>query len=50
MTLKIDDLSEIINWVVISNELKSILISFKVIIRSVELYSVLYKCDSKVNI
>ena len=41
MTLKTDDLNEIINWVIILNELKSIFISFKVIIKSVELYKVL---------
>jgi len=50
VTLKIDDLSEIIDWVVISSELKSVLISSRVTIESVELYSVLCECDSGVDV
>jgi len=50
MTLKTNDLSEIIDWVVILNELKFIFISFKAIIRSVELYNIPCECDLKVDI
>ena len=50
ITLKADDLSEITDWVVIPNELKSVLIDSKVNIRSVELYNILCEGDSRVNI
>jgi len=43
MTLKTDDLNEIINWVIILNELKSIFISFKIINDLIDLYNILYK-------
>jgi ABC-type nitrate/sulfonate/bicarbonate transport system permease component len=50
ITLKVDDLSEITDWVVIPSELESIFKGSKITIGSVELYSVLCEWDLKVDI
>jgi hypothetical protein len=50
VTLKINDLSEITDWVMIPSESVSGLKGFKITNESVDLYSIPCECDLRVDI